>query len=176
MRRKVYITLLFCCFTTLSNIAFCEEDYFKKGSLEYIAGNLEEAIIYIYKAYTKKPENMKIKRLLSEIYIEMAAQYIADGDYVEASKYLAEAKKLNLKQEKIKQLEKSIEKLEKPTDKPPEPKRVKPKVIPSASAQSAAKEPVKKPPQKRKPSSVKKAKIKMSSIKETVLVLKGKIA
>jgi tetratricopeptide (TPR) repeat protein len=106
-------------------VAFCQEDFFKKGSEEYILGNTENAMFYIYQAYQQNPQDEKIKKLLSQIYLEMSAKYVAEGNYVEASKYLEEAKKLKENLKKIEELEKAVGKLKKSSE---EKKRLKKEV------------------------------------------------
>jgi len=103
----------------ISIFAQGEED-FRKATLEYINGNLEEALIYATTAHEKNPQNEKYKKLLSQIYIERASSLIADGKYDTALKYLSRAEELKLSLKKVKELKKAIKKIEaKKTEKKP---------------------------------------------------------
>jgi len=126
MKRKFFVVFLIGCLTVSLKGFSPQDDSFKRGSVEYISGNLEEAQIYIYKAYRQAPQNPKIRKLLSGIYVELSAKYLAEGNYVDASKYLAEAEKLDYDRKKTGNLRKAIEKMKEP-EKVPErsPKKTK---------------------------------------------------
>ena len=76
--------LLFFSFLIFASSAFCQENLFRKGSEEYILGNTENALLYIYQAYKQNPQDEEVKKLLSQIYLDMAAKYVSEGNYVEA--------------------------------------------------------------------------------------------
>ncbi len=125
-----------------------ENDAFRKGAAAYIAGNSDEAMILLYKAYTANPANEKTKSLLGEVYIDQASKAMASGDYVAASKYINEAEKLKVMEEKVIKLKGSLkslltpepsEKIKKPEK--PKPKRAKKKKLPP---EVSKKKPVKK--------------------------------
>ena len=107
--KNIFFAGLFLCI--FSALIFCGENRFEDGSTAYIQGNLDEALILVYEAYQKNPENDKVKNLLREIYVEKAEKFIAAGDYVEASKYLEEAKKLNIGADKISKIQNAVEEL-----------------------------------------------------------------
>ena len=67
MKREIRVIFLVCCLAGSLKSASPQDDSFKRGSTEYISGNLEEALIYIYKAYKQEPQNEKVKNLLGEI-------------------------------------------------------------------------------------------------------------
>jgi len=121
------IFILIFVFTTF---VFAQgEEEFKKATLEYINGNLEDALIYASSAYEKNPKNEDYKKLLSQVYIESASSLIAEGKYATALKYLSQAEELKLSMEKIKDLKAAIQKIEekKPKEKPVQKKK---KIVP----------------------------------------------
>jgi len=123
MKRKLFIIFFICALTVPVKGVQPPEDSFRRGSTEYISGNLEEALIYIYKAYKQDPQNKKTKKLLSEIYVELSAKYLTEGNYVDASKYLAEAEKLNYDKAKTGNIRKALDKIRKSGK--PAPKKTK---------------------------------------------------
>ncbi|MFH1957383.1 MAG: hypothetical protein ABIJ15_02780 [bacterium] len=147
MKREICVIFLICCLTGSLKGDSPQDDSFKRGSAEYISGNLEEALIYIYKAYKQEPQNEKVKQLLSEIYVELSAKYLTEGNYVDASKYLAEAENLNYSRKKTGNLRKAIEKMKEPAKRPPVETREtsgKEKKPSAAPPQVAARKPQKK--------------------------------
>jgi len=102
-----------------------ENPDFKKGAAAYIAGNSDEAMILLYKAYTTNPGDKKTKALLAEVYLDQAETAMAGGDYVAASKYINEAAKLKVMEGKVIKIKESLRalsakekpKIEKPSKK-----------------------------------------------------------
>ncbi|MBA3066378.1 hypothetical protein KJ633_07110 [bacterium] len=132
MRIKIYFAVagvIFLC--SFSHAA--DDAAFKKGAAAYIAGNSDEAMILLYKAYTANPDDKKTKSLLAEVYIDQAAKAIASGDYVTASKYINKAGGLKMMDGKITELKESLKSLtaeESPPkiQKPAEKKALPPKI------------------------------------------------
>ncbi|MGM0569006.1 MAG: HEAT repeat domain-containing protein, partial [Elusimicrobiota bacterium] len=69
-------------------------DYFNQGIVNYIRGDLPEAVVNLEKAYNRDPSDERIKTFYLKTLVEMGTMFYEEGDYAEAKPYLERAHNL----------------------------------------------------------------------------------